>query len=551
MSSQDKFIEFRLMIEQVLNGSLPDDQIDKFNNCIINDAELRGYYCEYINLTISIQRQCINLPDSIHSVCDHSNEIFQDLLKLEQDAPAVECEDDETIEEPVVKNTVVREYKPNRFIKIYNKLVTIAAVLLITFILYANLFPPEYSVAVGHVVDEMGIQWAISSERLDTDDILLTNQAPYVFEKGYLKLRYDEGVSVVIEGPASFEIDKSKIFLDYGKLYAHVYDTGKGFTVQSSKTKMVDLGTEFGVVADNAGSIELHVLNGQVQFYSGLEGEDVESQKVFQENALRFDSDKGSVTHIPIDRIGFVRDCNSSLGVIWGGHPLDLADVVGGGNGFGTGLESRGVDFHSGDIIKVVSEDKNFRITDYVKANHPYIDGVFMPDGRLGQVQVSSTGLTFGNFPDTNGDCYVPVCNNYAITKGFVDNPDLGYLILADEDISNLPPRICLHSNAGITFDLAAIRSAMPGFKIHNFSANFGMLESNLDIPTDVDLCILVDGKEVYSHPGYLSTDDMLDINIKLEESDRFLTVTCMEGKVNYGDWAILINPILQLSNVE
>ena len=546
MNYNEKFIQFRIMIERVLDGSLPDGQIDQFNELIINDVELREYFCEYVNLTIGIEGQYINLPVSIQIDFDKSNAIFNDLLRLEQDAPAVDVcdeviEERKTIEKP-------KSLKLSKFFLIYNKLVSIAAVLMIIFILYAHIFPPKYSVPVGFVADQIGLEWAKSSETLNNDEVLLTNQAPYVIVKGCIKLKYDEGVNVIIEGPASFEIDTSKIFLDYGKLYAIVSETGKGFTVQSTNTKLVDLGTEFGVVVDKEGSSELHVLNGQVQFYAGLKDENIESRKVYQDNALRFNSNDGKVESIPVNRNSFVRVFDSSSNFVWDGRLFDIADVVGGGNGFGTGNANHGIDFKSGEIRQVDSEDYSFRVPEYVLSHHLFIDGVFMPDGGQGPVQVTSTGICYSQFPDTHGDCYAPICNNYAINKGFVANPETEYLLMRGEKLKNqISPRICLHSNAGITFDLSAIKSSFPGVAIRRFTSRFGLIKSSKSTPTDVDLFILVDGKEVYSHVGYLSNEPSLDIGIEINDSDRFLTIACMEGTSNYGDWPIFVDPILEL----
>ncbi len=552
MSYSEQLFQFRYMIEQVLDGTLPDEDIQRFNELIINDARLREYYCEYINITIGIERQCINLPVSIHAGGGQAGTIFRDLLKLEREAPAVETYDEIEVEEVVKSKNARKRQIPGKFFMIYNKLVSLAAVLMILFILYANVFPPKYSVPVGVVVDQMGLEWAKSSEVLKDDDVLFTNQAPYVISKGYLKLRYNEGVDVLIEGPASFEIDKSRLYLEYGKLYAHVSEIGKGFTVESSKTKFVDLGTEFGVLVDSTGSSELHVLKGEVQFYAGSKDNKNKTRKVYQDNAIRYDSDDSTIESIPINRNSFVRNCNSSSNFAWKGQHIDLADIIGGGNGFGTGKTNYGIDFYSGKVSYVESEAESFRVSGYVAASHPYIDGVFMPDGGDGSVEITSTGISFDRFPDTNGDCYVPVCNNREIKKGFGGNPELGYLIMNGEDVQKqISPRICLHSNAGITFDLDAIRSSLSGVEIERFTAVFGLIESSTEEPTDVDLFILVDGINVFSHKGYLSTDNPLDIKVELDSSDRFLTMTCLEGMQNFGDWAFLVNPILELKSAE
>ena len=83
---------------------------------------------------------------------------------------------------------------------------------------------------------------------------------------------------------------------------------------------------------------------------------------------------------------------------------LDLVDVVAGGDGF-SGRRNRGIDPTSGrtsdtpgeptkDAELLVGDGKYHRVEAL-----PFVDGVFIPDGRLGQVQVDSAGHAFAGFP--------------------------------------------------------------------------------------------------------------------------------------------------------
>jgi hypothetical protein len=118
-----------------------------------------------------------------------------------------------------------------------------------------------------------------------------------------------------------------------------------------------------------------------------------------------------------------------------------------------------------------------------------------------------------------------------------------------------------LHSNAGITFDLQAIRESLPGLHLQGFNALGGLTEA-LDNaekqPPDVDFWILVDGKICYEKKAFTVQDALVSFDIKLSPQDRFLTLIVTDGlrpeepKRGYlalsNDFFYLIDPTLQIA---
>ncbi|YCM46076.1 LamG-like jellyroll fold domain-containing protein [Verrucomicrobiaceae bacterium 227] len=86
------------------------------------------------------------------------------------------------------------------------------------------------------------------------------------FERGLVELKFLSGVAIVLEAPADFEITGSNSgFLHQGKLVAEVNDeTAHGFMIDSPSGRLVDLGTRFAVEVGNAGEMEVHVIEGEV-----------------------------------------------------------------------------------------------------------------------------------------------------------------------------------------------------------------------------------------------------------------------------------------------
>jgi len=131
---------------------------------------------------------------------------------------------------------------------------------------------------------------------------------------------------------------------------------------------------------------------------------------------------------------------------------IDLADIVGGGNGFGTGTRGLGIDARTGKIQERPFGDLgNVKPGNYASTNSPFVDGVFVPANS--QTKISSTGLVADGLPVNGGKAWDmirngPVSSQYSTTLGTVDYHSAGHSIIG------------LHANAGITFDLAAIRDA-------------------------------------------------------------------------------------------
>jgi hypothetical protein len=85
------------------------------------------------------------------------------------------------------------------------------------------------------------------------------------FTGGTLELTFDTGALVKIFGPAKFEVTSAKTILCHrGRATTLVGKTGKGFTIDTPKARIVDLGTEFGVNILPQGDTQVVVFQGSV-----------------------------------------------------------------------------------------------------------------------------------------------------------------------------------------------------------------------------------------------------------------------------------------------
>jgi hypothetical protein len=140
---------------------------------------------------------------------------------------------------------------------------------------------------------------------------------------GLIEVTFDDGAVVVLEGPASFDVETGgRAQLHDGRLAAVVPERGRGFEVVTSRLNVVDLGTEFGVMADSAGATEVHVFNGQVKAQLLDEaGNKVRTVELNTAEAARIEPAAAVVARIPARDDEFVR----SLTVASGPHDGLLA----------------------------------------------------------------------------------------------------------------------------------------------------------------------------------------------------------------------------------
>ena len=106
-------------------------------------------------------------------------------------------------------------------------------------------------------------KWAEGSAR-DVGPVLRPGRLRLV--SGSVQIDFRSGASVILEGPAEFELISSlKARLHRGKLRADVPPAAKGFTVAVKDLDVVDYGTEFGLSHNENGDTEVHVINGEVR----------------------------------------------------------------------------------------------------------------------------------------------------------------------------------------------------------------------------------------------------------------------------------------------
>jgi len=399
---------------------------------------------------------------------------------------------------------------------------------------------------IATVVDSVHAQWTpqLQQTNLGRGRIHLT--------EGFAQINFVSGSEVILQAPCEFELaSQNKMYLKRGMITARVPKQAFGFTVVTPISHIVDFGTEFGVMVGTARESEVHVFQGQVQMMCSASHHSAGRTKNLTRGQAAKATTVGEIHLVNVsDHPGlFVRelpDRNRRTGIP--GRILDIADIVGGGNGFGTGKIDQGIDPSTGFLIPVPSLGRYGQTTgQYIKLQaFPCIDGVFVPDRSEEPVVISSTGLVFDQCPDTTGLYWLGIHNGAKMKTGSGETflGQLGCIVYG----TTVHPAINMHANAGITFDLDGIRSAMPAVQLVRFNSLCGVSQTTRLSEAKADFWILVDGV-VRAHFDELTRDSQpAALNIDLQDEDRFLTLITVDDGINNGwVWSLFAEPIIEL----
>ena len=82
---------------------------------------------------------------------------------------------------------------------------------------------------------------------------------------GIAEVTFGNGAVAVVEAPADFEVlGPDRAAVHSGQVVVRAEDIARGFVLDTAKTEIVDLGTEFGVKVNRSNATEVHVFEGSV-----------------------------------------------------------------------------------------------------------------------------------------------------------------------------------------------------------------------------------------------------------------------------------------------
>ena len=114
---------------------------------------------------------------------------------------------------------------------------------------------------------------------------------------------------------------------------------------------------------------------------------------------------------------------------------------------------------------------------------------------------------------------------------------------------------LAMHANAGITFDLAAMRRKFSGSWPVRFRSLAGLGDARFRRPNSpglASLWVFVDGRLKEKRENVRAADGPLKMDVKLSPSDKFLTLVSTDGGNGMmDDWVIFGDPVLDMATRE
>ncbi|MFG0264047.1 MAG: LamG-like jellyroll fold domain-containing protein [Rhodopirellula sp. JB055] len=274
MSEQDRNQEFDQQLGRLLDGELSDTEMDRLAQSLVDDESLQQRYVAKVQMEEGLAMLVRE---------DRTGERFSELLEQRLDAESQKFDFLHSVLDRSSLNTTrdqFRRWAPRAG-------VAIAACLMVAF--WIGMWTGRQSgLASSGTSVGNSMQVTAESEPVDPSVALLkrTVEVDWVGESafrmgdsisakqtlqlksGWVQLQFFRGAVLTLQGPAKLEIrDPNLVVLHEGNAWANVPVPARGFTVLTPETKIVDLGTEFGVSAAPGEPTEVHVYDGLVELH--------------------------------------------------------------------------------------------------------------------------------------------------------------------------------------------------------------------------------------------------------------------------------------------
>jgi ferric-dicitrate binding protein FerR (iron transport regulator) len=256
------------LVAAVVNGTITPEQHQRLQQILAADSGARLRYFDYLDLHLALQQA--------HRAAEQARPLDQ----LRHDLGSL-------------------KHRTRRRIPWWG---AAAAALLFGATLYTLTSRHPRPAPVATLVQAASARFYGAGEALRVGSGLATS-LEYALRSGRIEIRYRNGVTAIVEGPAVFEVrDDMKLRVVYGKCSVDVAPGAEGFAVETPITRIVDRGTRFAVDVDEGGETEVQVVQGkaEVQAPSGP------STMLTQGAGRRYtDADRATGKDVPYDQRRF------------------------------------------------------------------------------------------------------------------------------------------------------------------------------------------------------------------------------------------------------
>jgi len=310
---RNELIEFYQLVVVSLEGAATDAQYATLMQKVKEDDQAARFYAELLSIYANLA--CPSLAEPVlerlrHGPADlrpthESTEdtgIWNALLDMERKAPGVETEKPAATPSGDTKKPVQAPSGKKHMLWMYTSLAASAALILL--LLYASICSWYMPREVATLTSSIEAKWDLADAAIDLGRRLQT-KTPLRLKKGFAELVFDEGAKVVVEAPAAFELcSESRILLQSGRVTVLVSETAQGFRVDTPTSRVIDLGTEFGVHVSRHGDSVVQMYQGRARL--SLKSAGKKNVLINKGQARRINTAGTMITEIPFEARAFV-----------------------------------------------------------------------------------------------------------------------------------------------------------------------------------------------------------------------------------------------------
>ena len=405
------------------------------------------------------------------------------------------------------------------------------------------------------------VTWAVGKR--PTDFLMRLRPGDSLGAKtGRVTIEFCEGAFVVLHAPALLQVTSGdSARLVYGRIAGRAKHGN--FVLLTPQATVVDIGTEFGVDVGK-GNTDVVVFEGNVDVYGQVKAEHSSSMRLSRGMAVSIDP-TGRATHLRSkEGLLYQRDYFRQDNREFRERSISLLDLINGNERYQRGIGGSidpvsgywgRVPWFESEEAKTRRGDTQFTQTEWNK----FVDGVFIPRANAREMQINSDGQMV-YLPPNSGTTWGPIWARWR--SDFDPNPmpliseqpnewGGGSLASVRERLPQTRDGLVgFHANAGITFDLRAIRQAFSR-QIEYLQSTIANLDSSGRVSPSksgsvADFRVFVDGKLRYSRLGFGRKDGDSQMRVPLGKNDRFLTLVATDADGDPDcDHVVLADPVL------
>ena len=272
--------ELNNLIHGTLNDQLDEEQMARLEQLLMEDPIARAAYLQHANLHAALKQRYFaaeetEAPDQEADASVSGEEFF--VLQDEDDVDESLMGDWPAYRRRRRLPTAWRRRTPRGSYGTWAALLVAGLGLMIALIAVmlpsgrpiptAAMNPPQtHFKGVAVVTRQVDAAWGRGGLKVRIGHPLPTGRL--VLESGLAQIEFYQGVTAVLEGPAELVLlDENRAICHRGRIRALVSPQAKGFTIQTPESRVVDLGTELGVLVKPDAPTEVHVFDGEVEVH--------------------------------------------------------------------------------------------------------------------------------------------------------------------------------------------------------------------------------------------------------------------------------------------